>query len=242
MRSALHGELRFEALAITKDARDCEHAAAIPVTQETITLLDAAVDLDGVPALGVADVADRDVVVLAPEERYVGERRAVTDEPTGDGLSVPLGQNPVLDPHEPAPTRIGPARRIADGEDASRGCFQRRVHDDALVDPESGLLGERDRGQHAHARDHEIGTETLTIVEDHGARRDAGGRMAEVKDNAVLLVQGTDEVAELLAEHTLERAPTGRHHVHRHLPRPEGRRDLEADKAGPKHDGSSGIS
>src|SRR4026207_1059697 len=109
---ALHRHLGLEVLPVAEDAGHRQHSTAGPVTDTPIARLEAAIDLDGVPVLGVTHVVDGDVVVLAPEERHVGEARAVADDGAGDRLALPLRQYPVLDAHQAAPPRGRPARPL----------------------------------------------------------------------------------------------------------------------------------
>src|SRR5262249_9328103 len=184
----LHGELGLEALAIAGDSRHCEYTASSPIAHAGIAEFETAIDLDGVPAFRVADIVDGDVVVLAPGERHVRERRKVTDDRAGDGLALPLGHDPVLDVYETAAPRIRPARGIADGEDARGRRLEVRVDDDAPVELESGLLGKRGLGPHTNTGDHEIRGELVAPLEDRGPRCEAAGPPAQVEHDAVLLV------------------------------------------------------
>src|SRR5262249_7155501 len=201
-----HRELRLEALAITKHARDRQHAATARVTHDAIALLDASIDLDAVPTFRMPDVVDGDVVVLGPKDRHVGERRAIADDRARDRLALSPGHNPVLDPDEPAAARVGPTGGIADRVDAFRRRLERRVHDDPLVDGEPCLLGERRRRLHAHARHDEVRAQMFTVVEDDGVGRDTFGRMAQMEDDAVLLVKRAHEIPKLRTGNALERA------------------------------------
>src|ERR1043166_5250282 len=88
-------QLRFVVLPIAKDARHRKNPITRPIPHARVVLLQAPVDLDGLPALGMADVVDGDVVVLAPEEGHVGEGRTLADDGAGDGLALRLGPPPV---------------------------------------------------------------------------------------------------------------------------------------------------
>src|SRR6185312_7172404 len=66
----LHRKLRLEAVDVAVDRGDGEHASLGLVAQHAVAPLDVAVDGDLVPFLGVADIIDRHVVMLAPEERH----------------------------------------------------------------------------------------------------------------------------------------------------------------------------
>jgi hypothetical protein len=56
------------------------------------------------------------------------------------GLALPLGDDPVLDPDVLAAVRIGPARNVAGREESGRARFEKGVHDQSAVEPQTGLL------------------------------------------------------------------------------------------------------
>src|SRR6185503_540408 len=104
---------RLEVLPVAKDARHSKNPTPRPIAHAHVVLLEVAVYLDRVPALGMAHVVDGDVVVLAPEEWHIGEWCALADAGAGDGLDLPLGQPPVLDTHETTAARVWPSRGVA---------------------------------------------------------------------------------------------------------------------------------
>ena len=63
----------------------------------------------------------------------------------------------MLDADGLAGMRIGPARDIAGGIDAGNAGFAVSIHDDATIDGEAGLLGQRQTRPHADADHHEVG-------------------------------------------------------------------------------------
>src|SRR6185312_6389448 len=69
----LQGDLGAQRRQVAADGGHGEPPAAAPVADRAVVGGGIAVDLQPVPAFGVADVADRQVVVLAPEERRLGE-------------------------------------------------------------------------------------------------------------------------------------------------------------------------
>src|SRR5258705_38277 len=85
------------------------------VLQQTIFRRDVAVDGNLVPCLGVADIIDRHVVVLAPEKWHGVECLALPQHIARGGLALAFGHHPMLDPDILAGMRIGPARDIAGG-------------------------------------------------------------------------------------------------------------------------------
>src|SRR6202040_3371433 len=70
---ALHRDLRLQAGAVAIDRGNGEHAPAAAIAQQAIARRDVALDRDVVPRLGMADIVDRHVVMLAPEERHLSE-------------------------------------------------------------------------------------------------------------------------------------------------------------------------
>src|SRR5438067_1197566 len=115
-----------------------------------------AMDIDAIPGLGVADVVDRDVVVLAPEEGHRVESLAASQHVAGRRLALPFGDHPVLHANAVAGVRIGPSRDIAGGEDARHAGFEVLVDGDPPVDREPGALGEAQRRTNADAEHEEV--------------------------------------------------------------------------------------
>src|SRR5271156_2207835 len=109
-RVLLHRKLCLQACEIAVDRGERKHLALIPVAQQTIAACDVAIDNDLVPFLGMADIVDRHVVVLAPEEGYRIEGLALAQHVARGGLSLTLGNHPMLNADIFARTRVGPAR------------------------------------------------------------------------------------------------------------------------------------
>src|SRR6516162_474619 len=82
----------------------------------------------------MTNVVDRDVVVLAPEERHSVEFLALPQHIAGGGLPLTLSDHPMLDPDILARMRIGPSRYIASGEDAGDAGLEMGVHDDPAIE------------------------------------------------------------------------------------------------------------
>src|SRR5262249_16771514 len=155
-----------------------------------------AVDVERVPALGMTDIDDRDVVVLAPEERDLGEWLPLSEHVARRGLALPLGHHPMLDPQVLSGVGIGPARDIAGREDAGCARLQVCVDGDAAVDLEARALGELDARPHADADYHEVGRQRRAALELDGAGIDRGWGLPEMKHDTVLLMDGAHEIAE----------------------------------------------
>ena len=133
-RRLLHRKLRLQAFEVAEDRRDREHAPVALEPQAAVLAGDIAVDREVVPLLGMADIVDRDVVVLAPEEGDGGKFLAITEHVQRRGLSLALGNHPMLDAYRLAAIGIGPPRDIAGGENRRLAGFEIGVHGDAAID------------------------------------------------------------------------------------------------------------
>src|SRR5271155_3970260 len=143
-RALLEIHLGFEALSVAEDRGRGEGLSVSLVSKEAILLGDIALDRDLVPSLGMADVVDRDVVMLAPEEGSRRERRPVADHIERGDLALALRDNPMLDPNRLATDRIWPTRDIARGEYTGRARFEIGVDNDAPIHFEPCRLGKSD--------------------------------------------------------------------------------------------------
>ena len=132
--------------------------------------------------------------------------------------------------------RIGPARDIARGVDAGDAGFEIGVHGDAAIDRKPGLFGQREARPHADADHHDIGLDHATALQRRALAVDRGDGIAEVKDDAVLFVQGTDEIAHLRPEHALHRPLLQPDDVDLDIPGAQRRRGFEPDEARADHD------
>ena len=61
----------------------------------------------------MTDIVDRNVVVLAPEKRRVGKRRAVSNHIQGCRLPLPFRDDPMLYPDGLTRIGVGPSSDIA---------------------------------------------------------------------------------------------------------------------------------
>src|SRR5215470_19857672 len=93
----LHRQLRLQVLNIAVDRGDGEHTPVAPVAQQAILRRDIAFDCQCVPRLGMPDIVDRDVIVLAPEERYGRKLLPISEYVERRGLTLPLGDDPMFD-------------------------------------------------------------------------------------------------------------------------------------------------
>src|SRR5437868_12341727 len=99
--------------------------------------------------------------------------------------------------------RIGPARNIARGIDPWDAGLQECIHSNAAVELKAGLLGQTQAGTHSNAHNYDIAVQHAAALERHALAIDRRHSIAEMKDDAVLFVQRTDEVAHRGPEHAL---------------------------------------
>src|SRR5687767_224607 len=105
-----HGHLGLKAFDVLEDGCGSQHPSVALEPQEAVPSGYVAVDRDLVPSLGMTDIVDRDVVVLAPEERHSVEFLPPSEHIERRGSPLPLGNHPMLDPNVFATVRIGPPR------------------------------------------------------------------------------------------------------------------------------------
>ena len=82
----------------------------------------------------MSNVCDRDIVVLAPEERRLAECAADAQHRAGDCLSLPLGHDPVFDPRRFSGNLLGISRDIAGCKNISCACTQHLVDHNPVID------------------------------------------------------------------------------------------------------------
>src|SRR5262245_59935956 len=99
----------------------------------------------------MADVVDRHVVVLAPEEWNIGILLPLPEHVSRYGLALSLGHNPMLDSKALAGVDIRPPRYVTRGEDSRCARLKVFVHDDAAVDLQTGALRQLDPRANADA-------------------------------------------------------------------------------------------
>src|SRR5262245_53340958 len=130
-----HFRLCRKAFELTENGDDRQSSAVALVADRAILLFDVAVDVHGVPFFRVADVVDRDVVVLAPKEGDGVEALTRAQHVLRSGLALTLRDYPMLDADRLADAGIGPAGRIARGKSSGRAGLQMFVDQDSAVHP-----------------------------------------------------------------------------------------------------------
>src|SRR5690242_19312668 len=112
----LHFALDLQALSVAENRRNREPPVPHQVRDGTVVCFKVAVNLHAVPPFGVSDVVNSDVVMLAPEERHRVEHLAVSEHVARRGLSLTLGDHPMLDANSLSSMRIGPTRHVTGGK------------------------------------------------------------------------------------------------------------------------------
>ena len=93
----LHCGLRLKAFKVAENRRNGSNSSVVLKAKSAIFFLNVAVDLDLIPSLCMADIVDWNIIVLAPKERHLIERRALPKHVQRRGLPLAFGDNPVLD-------------------------------------------------------------------------------------------------------------------------------------------------
>ena len=105
------------------------------------------------------------------------------------------------------------------------------IDSDAAVHRQARLFGERQARPHADADDHDIGFERAAALERGAAAVERRHGFTKMKDDAVLLVQRANEIAELRPEHALHRPRFRRHDMDLDIAGAQRRRRFEPDEA-----------
>src|SRR6202011_4445541 len=109
-RVPFHRYLGLEAFEVTEDRGDGKHAPIALEPQDTVLRGNVTLNRELIPFIGMADIVDRDVVVLAPEKGDGGKSLAVPEHVERGGLTLALCHHPMLDANEQR-TRTPTARR-----------------------------------------------------------------------------------------------------------------------------------
>src|SRR5262249_33136787 len=209
--SALHCRFSSEAIDVAEDRGHREHLAVTTVAYQAVARFDVALDVEIVPRLGVPDVVDRHVVVLAPEERNLGKSLLLAENVARCRLTLPLGHDPMLDPQVLAGMGIGPPRDVAGGKDSRHAGFKVFIHCDAAIDLETGARSKLDSRPHPNADDDETGRQCRAAFEPDVGGVDRACRLLEMECDAVLLVDRAYEITKFTPEHAFQRPALQRH-------------------------------
>src|SRR5207245_6708195 len=123
-------------------------------------------------------------------------------------------------PNALAAVQIGPARNVSGRVDSGHARLQVVTDDHAAIDGEPGFFSKLETRPHANAGDDQIGRERAAALQRDGLAVNGAGRVLEVKDHAVLLVERAYEVAHLRTKNPLHGALLRRDDMHLDLTRP----------------------
>src|SRR5262249_52843738 len=144
------------------------HAVVALVTQQAVPGRDVAVDRQVIPLLGVADVIDRHVVVLTPEERHGGERLMMSQYAERRGLTLAFGDDPMLHANALTAVRIGPTRNVSGRIDSGHARLQVMANDHAAINGKTGLFGKLKTRPHPDPGNNKISVERATTLQLDG--------------------------------------------------------------------------
>src|SRR5438874_9953081 len=95
-RLLLHLKFRPKIGDVAIDRCDGEHAAPPLISQQAVPRRDVAVDRNLIPLLGMTDIIDRNVVVLAPEKRHRIECLTLSQHVARRRLALAFRDYPML--------------------------------------------------------------------------------------------------------------------------------------------------
>ena len=147
----------------------------------------------------------------------------------------------MLDPDVLPGMRIGPARDVAGGINAGDAGFKICIHDDAAIKRKASLFGQRQPRPHPDANDDDVGLQHAAALERRALAVDCNHSIAEMEDDAVLLMQRAHEIAHFRSKHALHRPLLRRHYMDLDIARPQRRRGLQPDETCADHDRAAGA-
>ena len=151
-------------------------------------------------------------MLLGPEERHGVEPLARTEHVAGGGLTLPLGNDPMLDADRLAGQPVRPSRYVAGGPYTRNVCLEIRVDSDAAVTAMPEWSASAVSGRTPMPTTTESAASRSPLRKLTPLRSNEMG--IEVEGDAVLLVDLTHEVSDLLAEHGLHRESFGPDDMH----------------------------
>ena len=154
--AALQFELRLQILQVAEDRSDRARASTLPIADETIPAWDASIDRYLVPLLCMADVVNRNVVVLAPKEWRSDEGHALAKQIKGGDLALTFGDDPMFHSEVLSADRLRPPGNVASGEYARRAGLETGVDNDAAIHIETGAFRELNAGPDPDTRDDKV--------------------------------------------------------------------------------------
>src|SRR5262245_22254077 len=137
----------------------------------------------------MADIVDRHIVMLAPEERHGVKLRALTKQIQRRSLALLLGNDPMLNPNVRSGVAIWPTRNIACGKDPRDARFEVLIDQDSMVGCKPRILGKGGAWTNANTSDHKIGVQLGATSEPNPVLLYSDRSIFEVENDAIFLVQ-----------------------------------------------------
>src|SRR5665213_3170577 len=150
----LHGQFGLQARQIARHRNHRQNAPRAFESKHTIMAGDVSVDVDLIPFLGVTHIVDAHVVVLTPKERHGSKWLGIPQHIARRGLSLTLGNHPMLDAHVLATVWVGPARNIAGRKDSRLAGLEKAIYQHTTIDGELCRLSQINARTYANAGNH----------------------------------------------------------------------------------------
>ena len=147
----------------------------------------AAFNCNFIPILGVADIVDRYVVVLAPKERNSRKLLTMSHHIQCSGPPLTLRRNPMIDPNVSASMRIWPGRNVSGGKHTACTGLETGIYDDATVDDKSRPYGKF--YSRVDTSNDEIAFEDVSASQKYFVSLDRNCGLAELEVDTMLLVE-----------------------------------------------------
>ena len=135
--------------------------------------------------------------------------------------------------------RVGPAHDVASSVDTGGARFEKCIHQNAAINCEAGLLGKSQARPHADPNYDEISFNHAAAFKCRALIFDSGHGIFEMKDNVVVLVQHTNEIAYFRPEDALHWSFFRSHHMHLEIASAQRCRYLKSNKARTDHERSA---
>jgi len=194
-------------------------------------LLDAAVQIQLVPSLGVTNVVKGEIVLSRPEERHRIEPLEAAEYISRRRLSLAFSHHPVLDANMVPGQRIGPARDISGCVDLRNAALEVLVHQHALVGLDASSLGKIDQRPDADSDHDQVGLNRVAVLENEPSLVNCDNTLLQMEHHAVAFVQTPEVFAHLRSENSLHRHRLRRDDVDLELSVNQRSRNLHRNEA-----------
>src|SRR4029079_2249862 len=126
------------------------------VSHRTISIIEVAVNFDGVPLLGMTNIVDSKIIVLAPKKGHSGEWLTLAQDISRRYLALALRNHPMFHADFFPGIRIRPACDITYSKDARGAVLKIWFDRNPRTKGQASLFGQRQRRTHAHSEHDEV--------------------------------------------------------------------------------------